>query len=121
MSPDCVAEQVLREIKENSICVSRYLYHNRSVVFSYSVGSTRSLTSHSCLSDEIDGNFFLHHRVQHGSGAHPASYPMGTRGSFPGVKRQGREADHSPPSSAEVKEWVELYIHSPHTASWHGT
>jgi hypothetical protein len=24
-----------------------------------------------------------------------------------------READHSPPSSAEVKEWVELYLHSP--------
>jgi hypothetical protein len=30
------------------------------------------------------GNFSLHHRVQNGSGAHPASYPMGTRGSFPG-------------------------------------
>jgi hypothetical protein len=25
----------------------------------------------------------------------------------------GREADHSPPSDAEVKEWVELYLHSP--------
>jgi hypothetical protein len=44
-----------------------------------------------------------HYRVQIGSGAHPASYPMGTRGSFPGVKRPGREADHSPPSSAEAK------------------
>jgi hypothetical protein len=32
----------------------------------------------------------------------------------------GREADHSPPSSAEVKEWVELYLHSPNTPSWHG-
>jgi hypothetical protein len=49
------------------------------------------------------GNFSLHHRVQNGSGAHPASYPMGTRGSFLGVKRPRREADHSPPSSAEVK------------------
>jgi hypothetical protein len=28
-------------------------------------------------------NFSLHHRVQNGSGAHPASSPMGTRGSFP--------------------------------------
>jgi hypothetical protein len=28
--------------------------------------------------------FFFHRRVQTGSGAHPASYPMGTRGSFPG-------------------------------------
>jgi hypothetical protein len=36
------------------------------------------------------GNFSLHHRcVQNGSGAHPASYPMGTRGSFPGGKVAG--------------------------------
>jgi hypothetical protein len=28
---------------------------------------------------------------------------MGTGGPFLGVKRPGREADHSPPSSAEVK------------------
>jgi hypothetical protein len=32
----------------------------------------------------------------------------------------GREADHSPPSSAEVKECVELYLHSPNTTSWRG-
>jgi hypothetical protein len=32
----------------------------------------------------------------------------------------GLEADHSPPSSAEVKEWVELYLHSTHTPSWRG-
>jgi hypothetical protein len=31
-------------------------------------------------------NFSLHHHVQNGSGVHPASYPMGTRGSFPGDK-----------------------------------
>jgi hypothetical protein len=66
------------------------------------------------------GNFSFHHRVQNGSGAHPASYPMGTKGSFPGVKRPGREADHSPTSSVEVKEWMELYLHSPNTPSWHG-
>jgi hypothetical protein len=42
--------------------------------------------------------------VQTGSGAYPASYPMGTGGSFLGGKaRSGRDADHSPPSSAEVK------------------
>jgi hypothetical protein len=35
------------------------------------------------------GNFSLHHRVQNGSGAHPASYPMGTRGSFTGGKAAG--------------------------------
>jgi hypothetical protein len=64
--------------------------------------------------------FSLHHRVHNGSGAHPASYPMGTRGSFPGVKRPGSEADHPPPSSAEVKECVELYLHSSNTPSWRG-
>jgi hypothetical protein len=37
-----------------------------------------------------------------------------------GVKRPGHEADHSPPSSADVKEWVELYLHSPNTPSWRG-
>jgi hypothetical protein len=31
-------------------------------------------------------NFSLHHRVQNGSGAHPAFYPVGARGSFPGDK-----------------------------------
>jgi hypothetical protein len=35
------------------------------------------------------GNFSLHHRIQNGSGSHPASYPMDTRGSFPGVKAAG--------------------------------
>jgi hypothetical protein len=30
-----------------------------------------------------------------------------------GVKRPGREADQSPPSSAEIRECVELYLHSP--------
>jgi hypothetical protein len=56
--------------------------------------------------------------VQTGSGAHPASYPMGTGGSFPGGKaRPGRDADHSPPSSAEVKYEYELYL-SPHVPPW---
>jgi hypothetical protein len=37
-----------------------------------------------------------------------------------GVKWPGREANYSPPSSANVKEWVELYIHFPNTPSWRG-
>jgi hypothetical protein len=37
-----------------------------------------------------------------------------------GVKQPGREADHSPPSSAEVEEWVELYLHCINTHSWRG-
>jgi hypothetical protein len=35
-----------------------------------------------------------------------------------GVKLPGREADHSSPSSAELKECVELYLHFPSTPSW---
>jgi hypothetical protein len=35
------------------------------------------------------GNFFLRHRVQTGSGTHPASYPMGTEGSFSAGKAVG--------------------------------
>jgi len=37
---------------------------------------------------------------------------MGT-GSFPGVKRRGRGADYPPPSSAEAKLRIELYLYSP--------
>jgi hypothetical protein len=45
--------------------------------------------------------------VQAGSGAHQASYLMGTEGFFPGVKRPERETDHSPPTSAEVRKmWI---------------
>ena len=45
--------------------------------------------------------------IQTGPGAHPASYAMGI-GSFPGIKRQGRGVDQALPSSAEVKERVEV-------------
>jgi hypothetical protein len=35
----------------------------------------------------------------------------------PGVKRPGREVEHSPPSSAEIKRmWI--YTSTPHTPSW---
>jgi hypothetical protein len=67
------------------------------------------------------GNFSLYHRVQNVSGTHPASYPMGIGGFSLLVKRPGREADHSPSSSTEVKECVDLYLDSPNTSSWRGT
>jgi len=54
---------------------------------------------------------------QTGPGAYPAFYTMGT-GSFLGVKQPGRGVDHPPPSSAEVKERVELYFYSPSGPSW---
>jgi hypothetical protein len=47
--------------------------------------------------------FSLHHRVQNGSGPTqpPIQWVPGTLSL--GVKRPRREADHSPPSSAKVK------------------
>jgi hypothetical protein len=48
---------------------------------------------------KISARFFAH--VRTGPGAHPASCTMGT-GSFPGIKRPGRGADHPPPPSVEV-------------------
>jgi hypothetical protein len=57
-------------------------------------------------------DFCLLHSFQTCSGAHP----MGTDGLSPGVKRQGREADHSPPSSTEIKNYVGMPP-LPHTSS----
>jgi hypothetical protein len=51
----------------------------------------------------------LTHSVQTGYGAHPAFYPINTGGSFPWVKLPGIEIDHSPPSSAEVKNGRAIY------------
>jgi hypothetical protein len=76
--------------------------------------------------------FSFRHRVQTGCGAHPASYPMGTGGSFLGSKAAEREAHHSLPTSVEVKnassytsaskyvfmlwclikQWIRIHIHS---------
>jgi hypothetical protein len=58
--------------------------------------------------------------LQTGSGANPASCTMGTGGPFPGGKaRPGRDADQSPPSSAEVENEYELYLLPPQAPPWH--
>jgi len=51
-------------------------------------------------------------RSQTGSSAHTASCPIGTGGSYSGVKRAGREANHSRPSIAGFKN-VWSYIIAP--------
>jgi hypothetical protein len=49
--------------------------------------------------------------VQTGSGVHPCPYLMGTGGPFSGGKASlGHDTDHSPPSSAKVKNEKELYL-----------
>jgi hypothetical protein len=67
------------------------------------------ISKHVDLSDLAQGlgdkeDFSSNLCVQTGSEAHPDSSPMGTGGPFPGGKaRLGRDSDHSPPYSAEVK------------------
>jgi hypothetical protein len=48
-------------------------------------------------------NFSVLHIVQTGSAAHSVCYRMGTGVTFSKVKAPGREADHSPQSSAKVR------------------
>jgi hypothetical protein len=60
---------------------------------------------------------FILRNVQTDSGGHPGSYPIDRRAISCGIKRPGRETDHSPPSSAEVKNGATI---SPllNTSSW---
>jgi hypothetical protein len=85
------------------------LFIMQLLVYLWSRGSSGNIVSDYGLNDRgsipVRGRgFFFYPLVQIGSGAHPASYSMGTGGPFPSCKaRPGRDADHSPPSSAEDK------------------
>jgi hypothetical protein len=68
----------------------------------YGLGGHGSIPDRSSIS--------LQHIVQTSSGFYPASYPVGVRG--PGI-----EADHSLPSSVDVKNDGVIFPH-PHTCSW---
>jgi hypothetical protein len=59
----------------------------------------------------VGQEFSLLHVLQTGYGAHPASYPMGTGGSFPRGKAVG--AWNWPLTSSWGQENVDLCIHSP--------
>jgi hypothetical protein len=96
-----------------------YIYRSR--------GSSGSIVSHYGLDDRAIAvrspagakDFSSNLSVQTGSGAHPATCTMGTGGPFHGGKaRPGRDADHSPPSSAEVVNEYEIYLLSPQAPSW---
>jgi hypothetical protein len=69
---------------------------SRDSSFSIKIGRFRFLAG---------ARLYLLHSIQTGSGAHPASYPMGTGGDFLGGVKAVRvfETEHSPPSSVEVK------------------
>jgi hypothetical protein len=63
-------------------------------------------------------SFSLLQSVHAGSGAHPASYLMGSSRDFSRIKRPAHEADHSPPSSVKVKN-DGAKPPFPHMSSWH--
>jgi hypothetical protein len=73
-----------KEPVSSVIIVSDYGLDDRAIWVRSPAGS-KSFSSNLC--------------VQTGSEAHPASCTMGTGGKA----RPGRDADHSPPSSAEIK------------------
>jgi hypothetical protein len=71
---------------------------------SSSVNIVTTLRAGRQLFDSRQGvEFCFHNRVQIGSGAKPASHRTGAGDTFPRTKRPERESDHSPPSSAEVR------------------
>jgi hypothetical protein len=59
-------------------------------------------------------HFTLLHIVKICSGAQYAVYSMSTECSMHGLKRQGREADHSPASTVEVKNGGAINSIPPH-------
>jgi hypothetical protein len=68
---------------------------------------TGSTTEGSEFESRWGQEFPLLHVFQTYSGVHPTSYPTGTSFFSSAVKRPELEADHSPPTSAEVKKtWV---------------
>jgi hypothetical protein len=92
------------------VIVTEFLYNRRTHIALKNVFQFDSTVYNFC--NWYTGNFSLHHRIQNGSGAHAASYPMGTSDSFPGDKAAGAWS-WPLTSSVEVNEWVELYLHFP--------
>jgi hypothetical protein len=104
--------RLLGLLQERPISPLRLLGTHRKTSFTMSRVSSISILSAYGLDDQaievrsLAGakDFSCNLCVQTGPGAHPASCTMGTGGSFPGAKaRPGRDADHSPLSSAEVE------------------
>jgi hypothetical protein len=67
------------------------------------------MTEESEFESRLGKEFSLRDIVQTSRAVHP-TYPMDIVGSFRGVKRHESEADHSTPTSAEIKKtWICTY------------
>jgi hypothetical protein len=107
MSPFCEHGSIVRGMPQTSI---------RTVLSSSSEPGQRSRYSDWIRAGRprdrsSSQEFSLLQIVQTGSEVHPTSYPMGTGGSFPKVKRPRCEADHS-------RSRERGYIHPPPPPPW---
>jgi hypothetical protein len=90
----------------------------RNLIFStYNSYDSRDSSPDIATSPVAQGFSFLQ-SFQTDPGAHLVSYSMDRGALSTGVKRPGREADHSSPSTAEVKK-DEAIPQFPHMSSWH--
>jgi hypothetical protein len=80
------------------LCLSFDVYYQIIGIAQYSHGLWAGWPGCDSQQGQI---FSLLHSVQTGSGAQPASYPVGTGSYFLGC-----EADHLPPCSAKVNVWA---------------
>jgi hypothetical protein len=83
------------------------VYYDSGVLWSSSVSEEKKW---------LDINAVLNYTTASGPVSGPNHPPIQC---VPGVKRLGREANHLPPSSTEVKN-AEAITSTPHTPSWHG-
>jgi len=67
-------------------------------------------------SNPVDGEIF---RTRPDRPWDPSSFLYNGYRAFHGLKRPRRGVDQSPPSSAEVKDTVPLYLYSPYGPSWY--
>jgi len=73
--------------------------------------SVKRLATSWTVKDRIPVEVSFSASVRTGGGAHPASYTIVTE-SFSGLKRLGCGVEHPPPSKAEIKERVVVYLYS---------
>jgi hypothetical protein len=92
-------------------CINLYIYIGVSMSWDSPVGF-EDTDLRVCIWFPAGPRDFFLRSVHTGSGAYPASYPIGTEDSFPGRKRTGREAVYS--HLVSRSRMVELYLHSPY-------
>jgi hypothetical protein len=89
MRPTCSIHLIILDLITPIIFGEECLYQKiKSIKLNVAEVWTCPISKQAGCTIRILGFDSLHHRVQNGSGAHPAPYPMGTR-NFPGGKATG--------------------------------